>query len=661
MSRGFYFRLALQNMKKNKRTVWPYLCTCVCSVMMYYFMSFLTLNPGLAKMPSGHNVQSIMTMGTAVITIFSLIFLFYTNSFLMKRRKKELGLYNILGMEKRHIGRALFYETLVSGAVSLALGLFLGILGSKLVFLLLLKLLSFPVKLGFFVSVKSIVRAMALFGAIFLLSYLNNLRQIHMANPAELLRGGNVGEKEPKTRWLLVLVGLLCLGAGYWIAVTTESPMEAISYFFVAVVLVMAGTYCLFVAVSVAALKMLRRWRGFYYKTSHFTAVSGMIYRMKQNAVGLANICILSTGVLLMVSTTICLYVGREEIIAGRYPQEVNLTAYRADDESFQKIEEIEAQTLEEWGLTPINSMFCRSAQVAVLDTGDEMKILSGDDNPAKDMGKIAGVAFIPLKDYNACMGEDRKLKPGEALFFANQKKKDGRKELNIDGERWAVAEELDDFFLEKKVSSPQINGYYLVVDDMEAVVRIAKTSNIFEGICYQKSYNLSGDPTVFEEAERQLEESVNQALEGEAYVHVGGRELNRESFYRTYGGLFFLGIFLGALFLMATALIIYYKQLSEGYEDRRRFEIMQKVGMSKREVRRSISSQILMVFFLPLVTAMMHIGFAFPLMKRLLALLYLYNVRLFAVCTLATIGCFALVYGVIYALTARTYYRIVN
>lgn len=661
MSKGFYFKLALQNMNKNKKTCLPYLFTCVCSVTMYYFMSFLTLNPGIEKIPSGYNVQSIMGMGTGVITIFSLIFLFYTNSFLMKRRKKELGLYNILGMEKKHIGWVLFCETLVNGAASLALGILLGVLGSKMIFLFLLKLLSFPAPLGFYVSGKSIVRALTLFGGIFLLSYLNNLRQIHMANPAELLRSGNVGEKEPKTRWLLAILGILCLGGGYWIAVTTESPMEAISYFFVAVVLVMAGTYCLFVAVSVAALKTLRKWKGFYYKTSHFTAVSGMIYRMKQNAVGLANICILSTGVLLMISTTVCLYIGREDIITGRYPQEVNLTAYRADEKSLEKMEEIEAQTLKEWELAPVDSIFCRSAQVAVLDTGDEMTILSGDENLTENMGKIAGVAFIPLEDYNACMGEKRKLKPGQALFFSNQKKVDGRKELSINGNKWVIAEELDDFFLEKKVSSPQLNAYYLVVDDIEAVERIAQTSAIFEGVCYQKSYNLSGDSAVFEEAERQLQARMTQAFEGSVYVDVGARELNRGSFYQTYGGLFFLGIFLGLLFLMATALIIYYKQLSEGYEDRQRFEIMQKVGMSKREVRRSISSQVLMVFFLPLVTAMVHIGFAFPLMRRLLALMNLYNVGLFAVCTLATIGCFAFVYGVIYALTARTYYRIIN
>ncbi len=661
MRKGFYFRLALQNMEKNKRTYLPYLLTCICSVMMYYFMSFLTLNPGMDQMPDARNVKTIMGMGTWVIAIFSVIFLFYTNSFLMKRRKKEMGLYNILGMEKKHIGRMLLYETLINAALSLLLGIGLGILGSKLIFLFLMKLLSFPVALGFFISVRSVVNALALFGAIFLLTYLNDLRQIHMADPVELLRGSSMGEKEPKTRWLLVLIGILCLGGGYWIAVTTESVMAALSYFFAAVILVMVGTYCLFVAVSVAVLKLLKDCKGFYYKTKHFTAVSGMIYRMKQNAVGLANICILSTGVLLLISTTVCLYIGREEIITGRYPREVSLSAYETDEEGFSKVQEVEAQVLENWDLEPEDITVYRSIQMVVLDKGDKMDILSGDEYPANAMEKIAGVAFIPLEDYNACMGEARTLDPGQALLFTNKKGMDGRKELSIGGKKWEITEELEELFTEIKVGNPQIDDYYLVVDSVGTLESIAREDPASGGIIYQKDYDLPGDPDVRVKAEEQLRAQVSQVSEEPAHVRVAAREYDRMSFYSTYGGLFFLGIFLGLLFLMATALIIYYKQLSEGYEDRQRFEIMQKVGMSKREVKRSISSQILMVFFLPLVTAVIHIGFAFPLMKRLLAMMNLYNTGLFAVCTLGTIGCFALVYAAIYALTARTYYRIVD
>lgn len=661
MRRGFYLKLALQNMAKNKRTCLPYLFTCICSVMMYYFMSFLTLNPGMEQMPSGQNVQSIMRLGTGVITIFSLIFLFYTNSFLMKRRKKELGLYNILGMEKKHIGWVLFWETLVNAVISLILGLLLGILGSKLIFLFLLRLLDFPVTFGFFISVQSIRATVFLFGGIFLLSFFNNLWQISRADPVELLRGGNVGEKEPKTRWFLALAGISCLGGGYWIAVTTESVLAALPYFFVAVVLVMAGTYCLFVAVSVAVLKLLRSWKGFYYQTEHFTAISGMIYRMKQNAVGLANICILSTGVLLMISTTVCLFIGREAIVAGRYPREVSVAAHGIDEAAFERSQEIESQVLAQWDLKQENVVTCRSVQMIAWDQGDDLVGLTGDGDFLEKMEKIVGVAFIPLEDYNACMGEERTLEPGEVLFFTNKKGMDGRSELAIDGERWTVAEELDTFFTEKKVGSPMINTYYLVVDSVETLKRLTESDAVSEDIIYQKDYDLSGDPEVFEEAEEQLSQQLAPLAEDPAYIQVGGRERNRRSFYSTYGGLFFLGIFLGLLFLMATVLIIYYKQLSEGYEDRQRFEIMQKVGMSKREVRRSISSQILIVFFLPLVTAVVHIGFAFPLMRRLLALMNLYDTRLFAGCTLATIGCFALVYAAIYVLTARTYYRIVN
>ena len=667
MSRGFYLRLALQNMKKNKRTCLPYLITCTCSVMMYYFMSFLTLNPGMAEMPQSRNVIFIMELGTRVIAIFSLIFLFYTNSFLMKRRKKELGLYNILGMEKKHIGRVLIWETLINALCSLVLGVVLGILGSKLIFLILLKLLSFPVPLGFYISVKSIGNALVLFGIIFFLSCLNNLRQIHTANPVELLKGGSIGEKEPKTRWLLAILGILCLGGGYWIAVTTKSVMEALLLFFLAVILVMAGTYFLFIAVSVAVLKALRRCKGFYYKTRYFTAVSGMIYRMKQNAVGLANICILSTGVLLMISTTVSLYIGREEIIMGRFPQEVSISAHHIELQEWEELQKETENVLQKWDLEQENPLFWRDVQIAVMLQGDQMICISEDDEDkmlAAGMEKIAGVAFIPLEDYNACMGENRSLEPGQVLLFTNSKGLDDRKELVIDEQRWEVAEELSEFFAEKKVGNPMLSSYYIVVDSVQTMERIAEEKPTLGGLIYQKSYDLSGDPKVFEQAENEMSDraaELSSQSEHAYYVQVGGRTQNRANFNSTYGGLFFLGIFLGLLFLMATVLIIYYKQVSEGYEDRQRFEIMQKVGMSKQEVRRSISSQILIVFFLPLLTAMVHIGFAFPLMRRLLSMMNLYNTTLFAVCTMVTIGYFALVYAVIYALTARTYYRIVN
>lgn len=664
MSKGLYFRLAVQNLKKNRKTCLPYLLTCICTVTMFYFMSFLAHNPGMERVPEGKNLVAVLNLGTGVIAVFSFIFLIYTNSFLMKRRKKELGLYNILGMEKKHIGRVMMWETLVNAVCSLAGGILLGILGSKLIFLVLLKLLCLPVQLGFYVPVESVCMTGVLFGVIFLLSCLNNLRQVYMASPAELLKGGNVGEKEPKTRWLLVITGMVCLGTGYWLTITTTSILDALGNFFIAVLLVMAGTYCLFMAVSVAVLKVLKKWKKFYYQTSHFTAVSGMIYRMKQNAAGLANICILSTGVLLMTATTVCLYIGREEILRGRYPQEVAISAYNIDDKEWAGLLEIEKQVLEEENLQMKEPLSWRSADFAAVVKKDRMELI-----PEDGMGQVladeeqmaAGVVLIPLEDYNAVTGEDRSLNPDQILLFVNRKGMDGRKKVALGGREWKIAEELPELFAESKVSEPMLNTYYLIMDSVETVKSIQRETTGKETLTYQKSYNLSGSSETFEEAEKRLGGRLNEAVSGPAYVYVDGRQLNRASFYSLYGSLFFLGIFLGLLFLMATALIIYYKQISEGYDDRQKFEIMQKVGMSKKEVARTISSQILMVFFLPLLTAVMHIGFAFPLVRRIMRMFNLYNTGLFAACTLGTAGCFALVYAMIYILTARMYYKIVN
>ena len=662
MNKGLYLKLALQNLKKNRKTCLPYLLTCICSVTMFYFMSFLAHNPGMEQVPESRSLVSILNMGTCVIAIFSFIFLIYTNSFLTKRRQKELGLYNILGMEKRHIGWVLMWETLINAVCSLTGGILLGILGSKLIFLVLLKLLCLPVQLGFYVPVESVCMTGALFAVIFLLSCLNNLRQVHMASPAELLKGSSVGEKEPKTRWLLAAAGVVCLGVGYWIAVTTTSILDTLGNFLIAVLLVMAGTYCLFIAVSVAVLKLLQKCKKFYYQTSHFTAVSGMIYRMKQNAAGLANICILSTGVLLLTATTVCLYIGREEILKGRYPKEVSISAYDIDEKQWARLQEIEKQLLDEENLQMKEPVSWRTADFAAVVQGERMDIASEEMGQVlAEEDQMAGVVLVPLEDYNAAMGEDRSLDPDQILLFVNRKGMDGRKKVSLAGREWKVAEELPELFAESKVSEPMINTYYLIMDSVDTVKSIQRETTGEEMLTYQKSYNLSGSSEKFEDAENQLGIRMNGAVSDAAYVYVDGRQLNRASFYSLYGSLFFLGIFLGLLFLMATALIIYYKQISEGYDDRQKFEIMQKVGMSKREVARTISSQILMVFFLPLLTAVMHIGFAFPLVRRIMKMFNLYNTGLFVTCTLAAIGCFALVYAAIYILTARMYYKIVN
>ena len=322
MNNRFFSKLAASNIKKNGKAYIPYILSCVMTVALFYIVKSLSYNPGLKNMVGSSTMMTMMSMCSVIIALFAIVFLFYTNSFLMKRRKKEFGVFNILGMEKSHIAKTMAWENFYVTLISIVGGLVIGLALDKAMFLLIAQVLNEEITLGFFISDKAIISTIVMFCIIFLLILLNSIRQIHTANPIELVTAGNAGEREPKTKWVLAILGLLSLGAGYYIALTIENPLTALVYFFFAVILVIIGTYMLFTAGSIALLKILRKNKKYYYKTKHFTSISGMIYRMKQNAVGLANICILSTAVLVMVSSTSSLMLGLQDVIATRYPND---------------------------------------------------------------------------------------------------------------------------------------------------------------------------------------------------------------------------------------------------------------------------------------------------------------------------------------------------
>ncbi|MCB8815348.1 ABC transporter permease [Desulfosporosinus shakirovi] len=660
MSRFFYPKLAATNLKKNAQTYLPYILTCIGTVMMYYIMVFLSENEGLGKMTGGSEVQTILNLGCYVIAIFSAIFLFYTHSFLIKRRKKEFGLFNILGMEKKHIARVLAIETLYVAVISLGAGLLGGILLSKLIFMVLLKILNFEVPLGFTVSGPALTAVLFLFAGIFLLTLLNTLRQIHLAKPVELLMGGQTGEKEPKTKWLLVVMGTLSLGWGYYISLTTESPLAALNQFFFAVLLVMVGTYCLFTAGSIAVLKLLRRNKGYYYQIRHFTAVAGMMYRMKQNAVGLANICIMATAVLVMVSTTVSLYIGMEDVLRTRYPQHIMISTPVPAQQSVEGLQTSVKEVLAKHGLEGKDRLDYRYAALVGNQEGD--RVITDMSNISDDSSSVREFYLIPLEDYNRLAKRRVSLGDDEILIYSSSSKYE-EDTLTVLNRTLTVKERLDSFF-ENNLNRVSISGsYYVVVKDMEVVKAMAEAQDEENGddpsgYRYYLGFDLEADEADILAVYQDIRTAVGNDYPGsriESPVAV------KESFFAIYGGLFFLGIFLGALFIMATVLIIYYKQVSEGYDDKARFEIMQKVGMSREEVRGSIRSQVLIVFFLPLVAAGIHIAFAFPIITKLLAVLNLTNVGLFAWCTAGTILVFALFYALVYGLTAKVYYRIVS
>lgn len=621
----------------------PYILTCIGTMMMFYVIHAISLNDGLLNMPNSMSLQSILSMGVVVILIFSVIFLLYTNSFLIKRRKKELGLFNVLGMEKKHIAWVLFFETLFTSLISLAFGLFGGIILNKLMFVLLLRLLKFDIPLGFELDMASIEFTAQCFSLIFILTLICNLVQIWMSKPIELLKGGQVGEKEPKTKWISAIIGVLSLGIGYGIALSVETPLAAIPLFLVAVIFVVIGTYELFTAGSIVVLKLLRKNKKIYYKKHNFIAISGMMYRMKQNAKGLANICILSTAVIVMLSTTVSLYVGMEESLHTQYPQDVFLRGNDVNDEKINRINQILDDKVNEYQIKLKDEFHYKSkSMMATLKDGN----YALGQNISSDSYSFG---FISIDDFNRLEQTDIQLSVDEVLIFSISGTY-GKDSIMINNQVYQIKQEFDEVSFQPKQENSLFPVYLLIVNDIQIFGE--------EDVYYSVGFNVDNT----DEVSVEFVDSLNTEFRLNSIdAYVSGAASSRADFLMTYGGLFFLGIFLGTLFLMATVLIIYYKQVSEGYDDKERFEIMQRVGMSKQEIRKTIRVQILMVFFLPLIFMMIHIAFAFPIITKLLALFGLMNTQLFLAATIGTIVIFASIYALIFNLTAKTYYKIVE
>ena len=671
MHKGIFSRLAKQNIRNNKSTYIPYIITCIFCIAMIYMMEFLRDCPTLDQaVRQADEVRMIVFTGEIVVEIFCIIFLIYSNSFLMKRRQKEIGLYNILGLERNHIGIVMFLETIITSIGSLAGGIAAGIIGSKLALLLLLKLLHIPSVLGFYISVKGIFTCLFMFGIVFLMILFLNLAKIHLSRPVELLRGNNTGEKEPVAKWLMALIGFICLGAGYYLAVTTESPIKAITIFLLAVILVMAGTYLLFTAGSIVILKFLRRRKSFYYRTENFISISGMLYRMKQNAVGLASICILSTGVLLMISMTVSIYFGMNDIMLNRYPYDVDMSVTSiSEDECQTAIEAFEKAIAD--NKVPVE----KSVEEIYLDivcskNGDQ--ILIKPANTIRNSDSVLVLSLLNQAEYKRLTGIYANLNDGEIFaWYPLAVQKDS---VTVDETEFTVKKWLDKNPLTCGEDAVSDNAVLVVTDEdfkkfdemRTEMYKGVSSAPAGEDLTLHLGLDITGSETDKIDFGTPVMEVVkdlkkNGGLSENSWITSGIRQQEYESYYADNGSLLFIGIFLGSLFLMGTAMIIYYKQISEGYEDQKRFEIMQKVGLSRREVRSSVRRQILMVFFLPLLMAMLHITMAFPMIRRMLLLFGMTNTKLFIGCTAGTVLIFAVVYGLIYLMTARSYYHIVE
>ncbi len=674
MKTGFYPRLALTGMRKNKRLYVPYIATCIGMVMMYYIITFLAGLELLLSMRGGDTLVFILDLGSRVMAVFSAIFLFYTNSFLIRRRKKEFGLYNILGMDKKNIAVVLFWETLIIAVIALAAGLFAGVSLSKFAELSLINIVQGEVNHQLTFSVAALKKALLIFGVIFVLIYLNTLRQIHMSNPIALLHSENVGEKPPKANWFLGVLGVVLLGGAYYIAVSIEDPLVALLWFFVAVIMVILGTYLLFMASSVLLCRILRKSKSYYYKANHFVSVSSMTYRMKRNAAGLASICILSTMVLVMLAGSSCLYFGEEDILQTRYPREIvadiGLNSLKGTrEENISQLQASVEQVITESGVTAKELITYRYADIygvykdGVLETNPhnlgEMDIIN----------QSMILYFVPLADYNRAMNANEQLADNEILVYMEDNVLT-EETLTIENKTFQIKKVLNEFMDEGFSKVYGVASVYVVVPDLEAALSEPANLQDSHGNNLLMLYWYYGfDTNTDKEAQKALAGQIREYLRGmniegqyDIYSYgVNVRSEHRDDFHGTFGGLFFLGILLSIVFIFATVLIMYYKQISEGYEDCGRFEIMQKVGMTKKDIHKSINSQMLTVFALPLVTAAVHLAFAFPMISKLLILFNLTNVKLLILTTIICVAVFGLLYVFVYRITSNAYFKIVS
>lgn len=674
-----YPKLAWQGIRKNAETYLPYLLMGILMVGVSYIMNYLTRPALMGALSMGGTTLMVLQMGKIVISVFSVIFLYYCNSFLIRRRMKEFGLYNILGMGKGNIARVMLWETLLTALLVFAGGLLLGLSLSRLVEMALINLLhaDYTVPMELFYP-DGVTWVLLLFGGIYVLILLANLLRMRLSNPVALLKSENTGEKPPKANWFFGLIGLLILLSAYYVAAVSQSPLEALIFFFIAVLMVIVATYLLLVSGSVTLCRMLRRNKRYYYQTRHFISVSAMAYRMKRNGAGMATICILCTMVLVILTSTVCLYGGTDSMVDAICPQDVNLTIgleARDGEENWKRLDAMQQMALdvtEEMGLTPENI----TSQRALVATG---KVQNGDYGIITDADSLKAnvleLTVYPLSVYEQATGETVTLADRE-LLYASFKTNETFSSMSFYGSapyRMIRAEKE----LPKRLLSADYRSAWgcLVVftNDAEAF-RSEITALVGEK---------SGEAMMMDrlalhfdlasEADTDTQEKLVKTLRSEAMkltgkdfygmssLSVDTRSLCRRDYLSLFGGLFFLGMVLGPLFSIAAVLIMYYKQICEGYEDAERFAVMRKVGLTDAEIRRSVNSQVLTVFFAPLLMAGLHMLFAMPMIRLILGAFGLHNDSLFYGIGIGCYVVFAVIYALMYLLTSRRYYRIVR
>lgn len=661
LGKSFYLKLAVTNLKKNRNAYIPYILAGMGMVFTYVLFLLLSEGKGITNVVGAETLQIMFEMGAAVISIFSVIFIFYANGFLMKRRKKEIALYGILGLERKHVGLVMLYESLIAGLISVISGMVLGLLFGKLFFMLLMKITRIAEGSKFIIDTSVFTKTFLFFMAVYLATLLWNQLQVRLSKPIELLKGEEIGQKEKRSTPILAIIGLGLLAAGYYMALNIVNPLAAINRFFIAVLLVITGTYYTFRAGSIVILKLLKKNKRYYYQTNHFITVSGMIHRMKQNATGLANICILSTMVLVTLSTTIALFVGQEKMIEESNPTDYYLNM---EEGTVSQVELKEAvyEVAQKHNVTISNykDIRIKGAIASYSDgtiKGVDREIMLGSNS------KYYSVIFIPLTEYNKLTGKNVNLEENEVLMsFAIHKST--KKNVKVLEENYTVKGACDDIGINMGQDVTAYDSIYMVFKNenriLDIVMKMSEefTTNSHDMLEYNVYFDAEGEYEDRIACAGEMKEVTYNMVKGRYFTNI---DLSKEDGYKLFGGLVFLGFFLGIIFLLAMVMIIYFKQISEGFEDRKRFEILNKVGLDKKDVKKTINKQIIQVFFLPLLGSIIHVAFAFKMITKLLLIFNLSDTSLIFYCTMITIAIFAVIYIFVFKMTAKAYYRIVN
>lgn len=653
-----YFQLALQGIRKNREFYYPFLLSAIGMAAIFYIVSTLQSSEEISQFYGMEQIQIVLGMGVYIMGIFAAIFLFYTNNFLMKRRKKEFALYSILGMEKKHLRKVILWENMILAVITIAAGLFFGALLYKIAEGALFYIIDKRADTGYLPSIENLGKTALLFAAIYFGIFLNGIRQISFSSPKKLMEEARAGEKQPKANWLVGVLGILFLGAGYYMAVTVKNPLSAMSAFFMAVLLVLAGTYFTFMAVSIIVLKLLKKNKDYYYKKNHFTAVSGLIYRMKQNAAGLASICIFATAALILISSGVSLYAGGEDILRTRYSRDIMITS-EYSPEIPEQLKSMKENVLEGDDIrTKDNVSF---SNLSVLGSIEGNRLISGEEEILRQNvmdDSTRGILIVPQEDANKYLDRPLELKESEAIQFGS---KDPISSFEIGDLQYSVKNDSRRIELQEMNDFPAMGSVFLVVPKIEDLYKIKDQINIdVNKIEYNEFFNLDSRAGEKMEETLKIRTSLREEIE-KGNIKLDTLETEREDFKVLYGGIFFTGIFLALIFLMATSLSIYYKQLTEGLEDQKRFQILEKVGMNDEEIKETIKTQIRVVFLFPIIMAGIHTAFAFPILTKLLALVNMTNKQLFLYCVIGAFAAFTLFYFLVYKATSRTYYNIVK